>query len=432
MARLTRRRLLKVAAASAAGAIATPHVITSAALGAGPVPPASERVTVGHIGVGGQGGGLLGHFLGLALGQSVAVCDCFQSRREGAAARVEAHYSRRDGQGTYKGCTPYADFRELLARPDLDAVVIATPDHWHVPLGLAACRAGKDMYIEKPLGLAVEWDKALRTAVRRYGRVFQYGTQQRGQAHVRFGCELVRNGRVGQIRAVEVLAPDGAVGGSAAPLPVPEGFDYDLWLGPAEVSPYTADRCTSSGSWHVYDNSIGFLGGWGAHPLDVLHWAYPDAIPVEYEGTGFIPTEGLFSTVVHWDIRGRYANGVTFTLKPGGDDTKFIGTEGWVAVSRGRLDAEPKGLLKSTIRPEEIHLHESNDHKRDFLECVKSRQDPASPIDTACQSDFISHLSDIAVRTGRRIRWDPVAETIAGDPEAARMLRRPMRSPWRL
>ena len=427
---LTRRRFLRVAAASAAAA---PYVITSGALGAAAgVPPAGERVTLAHIGVGGQGGGLLGHFLGLGLGQSVAVCDCFRSRREGAAARVEQAYAQRSGQGTFKGCTPYADFRAVMDRPDIDAVVIATPDHWHVPLGLAAARAGKDMYIEKPLGLAIEWDKALRAAVRRYGRVFQYGTQQRGQAHIRQGCELVRNGRIGRITAVDVWAPDGATGGSTVPIPVPEGFDYDRWLGPAQESPYTADRCTSSGSWHVYDNSIGFLGGWGAHPLDVLHWGYPDAIPVEYEGTGFIPSSGLFSTVVHWDIRGRYANGVPFTLKPGGDKTLFTGTDGWISISRGGWDAEPKSLLKATLGPNDVRLHASNDHKRDFLECVKSRQDPASHIETACQSDFISHLSDIAVRTGRRIVWDPVKETIVGDADAARMMNRPMRSPWHL
>jgi predicted dehydrogenase len=430
---LTRRRFLRVAAASAAGAAAAPYVIASGALGgeAG-VPPASERVTLAHIGVGGQGSGLLGHFLGLGLGQSVAVCDCFRSRRESAAQRVEAHYAQRGGSGSYKGCTAYGDFREVMARGDIDAVVIATPDHWHVPLGLAAARAGKDMYIEKPLGLAIEWDKALRQAVRRGGRVFQYGTQQRGQAHIRQGCELVRNGRIGRITAIDVWAPDGATGGSTVPIPVPEGFDYDRWLGPAQESPYTADRCTSMGSWHVYDNSIGFLGGWGAHPLDVLHWGYPDAIPVEYEGTGFIDTQGLFNTVVHWDIKGRYANGVPFTFRPGGDKTLFTGTEGWISLSRGGWNAEPKSLLKATLGPGDVRLHASNDHKKDFLECVKSRQDPASHIDTACQSDFISHLSDIAVRTGRRIKWDPAKETIVGDEDAARRLDRALRAPWHL
>jgi glucose-fructose oxidoreductase len=428
----TRRDFLKVVSASAAGLAAAPYVITSSALGAAGTPPASERVVVGHIGVGGQGTGLMHAFVGQALGQSVAVCDCFKARREAAAKHIEDTYAKREDKGTFKGVAMLADFHELLARPDIDAVVIATPDHWHVPIGLAACRAGKDMYIEKPLGLALEWNKALRTAVRQYGRVFQYGTQQRGQAHIRQGCELVRNGRIGKITAVEVIAPDGATGGSTTPIPVPEGFDYDRWLGPAPESPYTADRCTANGTYHVYDNSIGFIAGWGAHPLDVLHWGYPDAIPVEYEGTGLVPTQGLYSTVVHWDIKGKYANGVTFTLKPGGDSTKFIGPDGWIRISRGGWDAEPKSLLKETTGPNEIRLHTSNDHKKDFLECVKNRKDPASHIETACQSDFISHLSDIAVRTGRKIKWDPAKETVLGDDAAARMLNRPLRAPWRL
>jgi len=428
----TRRSFLKVASASAAGLAAAPYVITSSALGAAGVPPASGRVVVGHIGVGGQGGGLLRHFVGLAQGQSVAVCDCFKGRREDAAKVIADAYAKREDKGTFKGVAQFADFQELLARPDIDAVVIATPDHWHVPLGTAACRAGKDMYIEKPLGLALEWNKALRTAVRQYGRIFQYGTQQRAQSHIRQGCELVRNGRIGKITAIEVIAPDGATGGSTVSVPVPEGFDYDRWLGPAQQSPYTADRCTSMGSWHVYDNAIGFLAGWGAHPLDVLHWAYPGAIPVEYEGTGLVPTEGLYNTVVHWDIKGKYANGVPFTLKPGGDSTKFIGTEGWIRLWRGGWDANPKSLLKETAGPNEIHLPASNDHKKDFLESVKSRKDPASPIESSCQSDFISHLSDIAVRTGRKITWNPVKETIVGDDAAARMLNRPLRAPWRL
>jgi predicted dehydrogenase len=429
---ITRRKFLKVASASAAGLAAAPYVIASGALGAAGKPPAGERVTVGHIGVGGQGGGLLRHFVGLALGQSVAVCDCFKKRREAAAKVIEDAYAKREDKASFKGVAQYADFQELMARPDIDAVVVATPDHWHVPLGMAACRAGKDMYIEKPLGLALEWNKALRAAVRQYGRIFQYGTQQRAQAHIRQGCELVRSGRIGKITAVEVVAPDGATGGSTVPIPVPEGFDYDRWLGPAPESPYTADRCTSNGSWHVYDNAIGFLAGWGAHPLDVLHWGYPEAIPVEYEGTGLVPTEGLYNTVVHWNIRGKYANGVTFTLKPGGDSTKFIGTQGWIRLSRGGWDAEPKSLLKETAGPNDVHLHASNDHKKDFLESVKSRRDPASVIESACQSDFISHLSDIAVRTGRKIAWDPVKETIVGDETAARMLNRPLRAPWRL
>ena len=175
---------------------------------------------------------------------------------------------RRPGKGTYKGCKAYNDFRELLARDDIDAVVIATPDHWHVPIALAAVRAGKDVYVEKPLGVSMEQDKALRAAVHTHGAIFQYGTQQRSfSTHCAFACELVRNGYLGELKAIHVVAPNGATGGNPAPQPVPAGLDYDLWLGPAPLAPYTHDRVIGGGRWHIYDYALGFIAGWGAHPL---------------------------------------------------------------------------------------------------------------------------------------------------------------------
>jgi hypothetical protein len=416
-------------AATAAAALAAPSVVPSTVFGAD---APSNRVTVGHIGVGGQGSGLMRGFLGLAEGQSLAVCDPIQSRRERAAAQVERRYAGRNASGSYKGCKAYRDFRDLLARDDVDAVVVATPDHWHVPIALAAVRAGKDVYVEKPLGVSMEQNKVLRAEVHRRGAIFQYGTQQRSfNTHCAFGCELVRNGYIGELKAVHVVAPNGRTGANPTPQPVPAGMDYDLWLGPAPVMPYTHDRVIGTGRWHIYDYALGFIAGWGAHPLDIAHWGYPH-IPVEVEGTGLIPDKGLFDTVVNWDIKGRYASGVDFTLKPGGDRTTFVGTEGWVAPSRGRISAEPASLLKVKIRPEEIHLLQDRHHYRNFLTAAKTRQAPASDIDSAVQSDFMSHLGDIAVRTGRKIAWDPKTEQIVGDPEAARMMRRPMRSPWHL
>ena len=283
--KVSRRAFLRNTAGLAAGAIAAPYVITSAALGADGVPAASERVAIGHIGVGGRGGGLLNGFLGLKGCQSIATADAFTDRREKTAARINA----RAGS---KICKPHHDFRELLAREDIDAVVIATPDHWHVPILMAAAKAGKDMYVEKPLGLCLDWDLKARAAIKQHGCVFQYGTQQRSSGHCRLGCELVLNGVIGELKSIEVHAPGGRSGGSTQEIPVPEGFDYDLWLGPAPVSPYTKDRCTSGGSWFVYDNSIGFLGGWGAHPLDIAVWPLrpEQAVPVEYEVTGVLPT----------------------------------------------------------------------------------------------------------------------------------------------
>ena len=420
----SRRSFLKTAAASA---LLFPTIVPSSVLGAN---APSKRVAVGHIGVGGQGTGVMNGFLGLAQGQSIAVCDPIKERREAAAKKVEQTYAARTGQGSYQGCKAYNDFRELLARSDVDAVVVASPDHWHVPLAIAAVRAGKDVYVEKPLGLSIEQDKAMRETVHRHGAVFQYGTQQRSfSQHCGFACELLRNGYIGELKAIHVIAPNGVTGGQAVPQPVPDGLDYDLWLGPAPVTPFTQDRVFGIGRWHIYDYAIGFIAGWGAHPLDIAHWGYPH-IPVEYEGTGRISTEGLFDTVVDWDVRGRYASGVEFTLKTGSDKTTFVGTKGWIAASRGGISAEPESLLKVKIKPDELHLLQDNHHYRDFLDCVLTRRTPVSNIDSAAQSDFMSHLGDIAIRTGRKIKWDPAKETIVGDEAAVRMMRRAMRAPW--
>ena len=426
--RLTRRDFLRATAISAVGAA----TLGPKAWGSVSKLPPSRQITLGHIGVGGQGGGLLRGFLEVEGARSVAVCDLFRSRREENAKLVNSRYASEKKSGLYKGCAMYEDFRDLLNDPGIDAVVIATPDHWHVPIALAAARAGKDFYVEKPLGISIAHDKALRAAVHRYGSVFQYGTQQRSfNTHCAFACELVRNGYLGKIREIHVDAPAGSGGGSLDPVPVPEGFNYDLWLGPAPESPYTVDRCTSSGTYYVYDNSIGFLGGWGAHPLDVMHWGFPH-IPVEYEGTGVIPHSGLFNTVTTWNIRGRFADGTLFTFKDGPDLTTFVGEQGWVAASRAGIDAHPKSLLNVVIKPGEIHLLQQTNHYQDFVDCVASRRTPASTIDSAVQSDFVSHLSDIAIRTGRKILWDPQREEIVGDPIAAAMQTRPMRSPWAL
>jgi len=185
------------------------------------------------------------------------------------------------------------------------------------------------------------------------------------------------------------------------------------------------------GRWHIYDYALGFIAGWGAHPLDIAHWGYPH-IPVEYAGTGRIPTEGLFDTVVDWNLRGRYAGGIEFTMKTGGDKTTFVGTKGWVAATRGGIAAEPASLLKVAIKPDEVHVLHDKHHYRDFADCVLTRRTPVSNIDSAVQSDFISHLGDIAIRTGRKINWDPAKETIVGDEAAARMMGRAMREPWTL
>jgi len=428
--------------------MAAPYVLTSSALGSAAKPPASERIAIGHIGVGNRGGGLLHYFLNLADCQCVAVCDPFKSRREAQAKRVDAHYAKGADTGSHKGCSAYNDFRELVARDDIDAVVIATPDHWHVPTALAAVRSGKDIYVEKPLGLSVAQNIALREAVHRYGRIFQYGTQQRSHAHFRHACELVRNGRIGKLHTVNVWCPPGEKGGSTQPVPPPKDLDYDMWLGPAPVTPYTADRCQARGAYWISDYALGFVAGWGAHPLDIALWGSntENTGPVEYEGRGVFPTEGLYDTAISWDVHCRYASGLRMrfmspdvarpiSAKYGlqlGLGTMFVGDKGWVDVDRSRIYADPPSLVDEVIGPDEVHLYESRHHWHNFISSIKTRSAPVCTIEAAVRSDTISQLTEIAIRTGRKIRWDPDKEVIIGDEGASRMLTRAMRSPWRL
>ncbi len=429
MKNISRRNFFKGAAALAGVVAGFPTIVPSSVFGAN---APSNRIAVGCIGLGGQGSGDLRNTMGLDEAQIVAVCDPFKDRRENMAKLVNDHYASKNDQGKYKCCEAYRDFREMLARPDIDAVLVSTPDHWHVPVAVLAVKAGKDVYVQKPLGLSIAENKLMRETVHKYGAIFQYGAQQRCfNQHCGFAAELVRNGYIGELKSIDVIAPNGSTGGQQDPQPVPNDLDYDMWLGPAPVTPYTHDRVIGAGRWHVYDYALGFIAGWGAHPLDIAHWGYPH-IPVEYEGTGLIPQDGLFDTVVNWDVKGRYASGVTFTMKAGSDQTTFTGTEGWVAPSRGGIKASSDSLLKVKIKPGEIHLLQDNNHYLNFIKSVKTRRAPAGDIDSAVQSDFMSHLGDICIRTGRKIKWDPVKEEIIGDAEAARMTDRVRREPWGL
>ena len=410
----------------AGGLLGFPTLVPSSVFGA---TSPSNQTTVASIGVGGRGGSLLSEVSGLETVRMVGICDVFQHRRENAAQSLNQRY----GDNV---CTPYHDLREMLARDDIDAVVIATPDHWHVPAALMAVRAGKDVYVEKPLGLSMEEDITLRREVNRYGRIFQYGTQQRSMAHVRHGAELVRNGRIGKVLSVEVTAPSyGFEGGSLEPIPVPAGLDYELWLGPAPWRPYTKDRCTEWASYWCSDNAHGFIGGWGAHPLTDMVWAMGDtpeaAVPIEFEGTGKFGT-GLFDAPGDWNIRGKFANGADFHFTPGDDRATLIGERGRVNISRGGLSTTPASLKNEKIGPDEIRLYESPSHMGNFIECVRSRRRTVAPIEVAVLSDSITQLSMIAIWTGRKIRWDAPHEKIVNDPGAAQLLTRALRAPWHL
>jgi len=403
----------------AGAAIAAPYVITSNALGSADVPAASERVTVGLIGCGGRGSGVFRNIIGSG-GQPIAACDPWKDRRERWAQQING--------------TPYADFREMLTRDDLDAVAVGTTDCWHVHHTVAAAKAGKDVYCEKPLGICIQEDLICRDVIRRYDRVFQYGTQQRSSAHCRYGCELVRSGYIGEVKELLVIAPDSGPGNSSKPQPIPDGLDYDMWLGPAPWQPYCGQATGGNAWWHDYDYAIGFIAGWGAHPLDILQWGYDTHLtgPWEVEGTAWIPETGRNNVVMKWDVDLRFANGVNMKFKPGGNYTQFTGTEGWIGISRGGIKADPPSLLDIKLKPDDVHLPESRNHGGNFIESVKNRQDAVSNIDDAVRSDIISHVSDIAIRMGRKITWDPAKNEIIGDEQASRMLTRAYREPWRL
>jgi predicted dehydrogenase len=437
-ANVNRRQFLRDAVQAVAAAAAVPYVVPSTVLGRGSAVEPSNRIAMGFIGLGIQGTGLMRAFLGHEDVRVVAVCDVSESRRQKAKSIVDAHYHTTE-------CIAYNDFREVCDRRDIDAVCVATPDHWHVPVSLEAARAGKDMYTEKALGLSLAWDKALQDTCHRYGRVFQWGTQQRSDRKFRYACELVRNGRIGKLHSILVGVPHDFAFPNQLTQPVPQGFDYEMWLGPAPWAPYTYQRCRpwtkdeSYSIWyHISDYCLGGIGGyWGVHHVDIAQWGHgtDETGPVEIEGTATFPEDGLADCATSWKVHHRYADGVTMIYmdnKQHRQGVTFQGTEGWVHVNRQGVWAEPESLLTSVIRQDEIHLTESKGHQRNFLDAVKTREKTICPIDVAVRTDTICHLTDICTRLGRKLRWDPEKEDFMSDAEASRMLARPMRSPWQL
>jgi len=418
---VSRRQFLKSSAVAAGAVIAFPTIVPSSVFGAG---APSSRITMGCIGLGGKGTGNMKGFKGMSGCEVVAVCD------------ADVKHMGQAGQAAgLKASSCYTDFREVLARDDIDAVTIATPDHWHVPMSVAAVRAGMDVFCEKPLTLAIGEGRVLADEVKRYGRVFQTGSQQRSGSEFRFACELVRNGRIGKLHTirVEIHGNNRKCPPTWEAEPVPEGFDYDMWLGPAPWEPYTEQRCHYQFRF-ILDYSGGQMTNWGAHYLDIAQWGNgaDDTGPVEIVGSGDFPKTGLFTTAQNENIEYTYANGVKLFLTSGSGHTRFEGSEGWVDVTRGKIDAEPKSLLTSKIGPDEIHLYDSNDHKRNFLDCIKSRKDTICTAEIGHRTSSVCHLGNIAMQLGRKLKWDPKAERFIDDPAANNMLTRAMRAPWRL
>jgi predicted dehydrogenase len=440
-----------IVASAVAGAF--PSIVPASVLGAN---APGNRINIGAIGTGriSRGHDLPGLWKHDAA-RIIAVCDLDSRRVEDARRLVNGYYTKKTGQD-YSGVVKYADYRELLANKDLDAVVISTPDHWHAIIAIHAVQAGKDVYLQKPASLTIAEGRALADAVHRSGRVFQIGSQQRSSPQFRYAAELVRNGRIGQLKTVYVGLPGDPAGDDEPVMPVPKNLNYDMWLGSTPVVPYTEKRVHPQGDYgrpgwlRCEQFGAGMITGWGAHHIDSAHWAMDTEHtgPVEVWGAAEFPAQGL------WDVHGPfrtealYANGVRMIVSgefPNG--IKFEGTEGWIFVSRGNetvtasacascslatgsLAASDPRIIKSVIGPDEIHLYESKDHHGNWLECIRSRQQTIAPVEVAhraCTACLIHHL---AMKLKRKLVWDPLKERFVNDPEANALLSRPQRAPY--
>ena len=432
--RSSRRTFLKTTAV----ATAAPFILPSHVWSADTKP--NERITLGLIGAGTQGRGLMGGFLGRQDTQTVAVCDVDTSRREHARKQVEDHYSKKTDAG-FKGCEAYNDFRDLLKRKDIDAVIIATPDHWHALIAIAAAKAGKDIYCEKPLCQSIHEARAMVKAVRKNNRIFQTGSMQRSSKEFRVGCELVRNGIIGKVTRVEV-----GIGGPGKPCDLPTeadepGLDWDMWLGPAPARGYHSELSPRGvhkhfPNWRNYrEYGGGMVTDWGAHHFDIAQWG----LGMDESGpTEIIPAENPKAT---HGVRFTYANGVE-VLHTNRGGVWFFGSAGKVFVDRGKLELwlgdmqkakeakECDAIAKEFLADATIRLYESKDHKADFLASVKSRKPPICDVETGARTVSVCHLVNLAYYHGQKLKWDPLTEQFVEGTGNAAWLDVPHRKPW--
>jgi len=430
-----------------------PAIVPSSVFGA---TSPGNRINVGAIGTGriSRGHDLPGIWQH-DIARVMAACDLDRKRMEDAKTLINGYYSKQTGK-PYDGVAGYTNYHDLLANKDVDAVVISTPDHWHCLIAIDAVEAGKDVYLQKPASLTIAEGRALSDAVQRSGRIFQIGSQQRSTVQFRYAAELVRNGRIGQIKTVEVGLPGDPSGEVEPEMPVPKNLNYDMWLGSTPVVYYTEKRVHPQvgydrpGWLRCEQFGAGMITGWGAHHIDSAHWGMDTELtgPVEIWGTAEFPKSGL------WDVHGPfktealYANGVHMIVSgdfPNG--IKFIGTNGWIFVSRGNervtasdpvaklndstaLQSSDPKIIKSVIGPTEIHLPESKEHHLNWLESVKSRKPPIAPVEVAHRSCSACLLHHAAMKLKRKLYWDPAKERFKNDDEANAMLSRPQRAPY--
>ncbi len=427
---LNRRRFLSTSMLTAAATL--PQIVPSRVLGLEKQTAPSDKITLGCIGTGGMGTHDMKSFLAQEGCRVVAVCDVVTTKGDDAKKVVDAQYGD-------TGCALFSDFRELLARRDIDAVLIATPDHWHPFIASAAAAAGKDMYCEKPMGFSHEHSRRMRDAVRQHQRVFQAGTWQRSQRNFRHACEVALNGYLGKIHSVEVSV-DGpqfkSYNGPTDPQPVPAGVDWAMWQGPAEHRPYHPAR--HSGDWFmIRDYSPGWIVNWGVHHMDTALWGCPElaTVPCEVECRATWRKEGFTDTANQWSARYTYENGLQlifkdqYRMKQG---CRFYGDTAWIHVDRERMDAGPTALMKQEMKSTDRRLYVSKDHSGNFLECVRSRKDPVSDVDSTHRASWLPLLADIAARLETKLKWDPQAERFIGNDAANAMLTRESHNGWTL
>lgn len=435
---MKRRSFLKLLAASSA-ALAFPSIVRAETLGLnGKVAP-SNRLSLGYIGVGSQGGGHFHSDLHNPLIQTNGICDVDAQRVKNALQSLQSAYADQTSAGTYKGCFTTGDFRELLARPDIDAVWISVPDHWHALPVIHAAMAGKDIYAEKPLSLTIPEGQAMVRAVEQAGIVCQIGSQQRSDAGFQRAVQLTRNGLLGKITRIQVGLPGGGGPGIKAPMApqeIPEGFDYNMWLGPAPEAPYYKERCHYEFRWS-FDYSGGQLTDWIGHHFDIASWAagvtHTGPVAIKNAQATFNNISPLYNTATQYSFEAHYANGTVIEVSSknkGG--VRIEGTDGWLTVDRGGSEYSSPELATIPIPTNGYHLEPVN-HTLNFINCVKSRQTPICPIHEALRTVSVAHLANACFRTGRsELQWDPDKQEVINAPDADGILRRAYRSPWQL
>ena len=440
MQKLSRRHFLS---GSLAGLVAAPLVVPSAVLGKDGQLSPSNRITIGVFGVGNRGSHSIQAMRPLPDHQILAIAEARRDRAERALGVVNNMYADRMETPDYKACEIYADFRDVLERDDIDVIWGTTPDHWHGPMFSRIIRAGKDLYGEKSLTRYITQGVEIVKLVRQYGCVFQTGTQQRSEPQIRFGCELARNGYLGKVHTVEVISPAGRAYPVVPPSDPPEGFDWDMWTGPAPMFPFDKQRVEWLAMYMISHYCAGFITNWGVHHLDIAGWGMPELFdkPFDIEGTGTMPDGGMTDTWIHWNALLRYESGLKVDYCSVGErqprhGCRFIGDQGKVFVTRGIIEAEPKSLLDVKFKDSDIRLHASppgevyTSHTADFFRSIRSRRDPVSPVEAGHAATTLGNVTDIALRLDRKLKWLPSENRFDGDEQANQMLTRAERSPW--